>query len=412
MPQEFSNWSGKLRFTPGRVERPTSEEALAALVRQAAAEGRTVRAYGAGHSSSPLVATQDILVSLEHFEGIESYDQRTCQATVKAGTNVHKLGNALYDIGMAMENLGDVDYQTIAGAISTGTHGSGKKLRNLENHVIGVRMVTASGEIVTWDQERNENLVRAARVALGSLGIFTALKMKLLPAYQLVRRDYCAHVDDCLPHLEELLDGNRNFDFYWYPRSDLAKLRTLNLPGEGMQKIPYGKCVNTEEGWSHQIISQDRVLRFDEMEYMLPAEAGPECFREVRKRVKEKHRKLVAWRTLYRHIAADDAYLSPAFGQNVVAISVHQNAALPYEDYFNDVEAICRAYGGRPHWGKIFSLKADQLRPLYPEWDRFHQIRRQVDPKGLFLNRYLQEIFEGVPDDRKPHSPNRPNNHS
>ncbi len=248
---EWSNWSGSLRFRPNTIAMPGDEAALVALVRRAAEERRTVRAVGAGHSSSPLVETTDVLVSLEKFQ----------------------------------------------------------------------------------------------------------------------------------------------FDFYWYPRSDEAKLRTLNVPEQAPRDIPFAKRAKEKIGWSSEVLSRVRELPFDEMEYALPAEAGPECFREVRRRVKEKHRQYVGWRVLYRTIAPDDSPLSPAFGRETVTISLHQNAGLPFWEYFRDLEPIMRAYGGRPHWGKKHTLKAAELRLLYPRWDHFLQIRQDSDPEGVFLNPYLRALL-------------------
>ncbi|HWQ16177.1 MAG TPA: D-arabinono-1,4-lactone oxidase [Roseiflexaceae bacterium] len=393
MTREWSNWSGSLRFTPARVAAPASEEELAELVRRAASEGRTLRAVGAGHSSSPLVETGDTLVSLERLSGVIAHDRAACEAVVWAGTRLRDLGRQLFDLGLGLENYGDVATQHVAGAMSTGTHGSGRRLRNLETHIVGVRAVTARGEIVEWRQEREEEMVRAARVALGALGIFTRLRLRLLPAYRLRRRDFCAQIEDCLAHLEELAERNRNFDFYWYPRSDEAKIRTLNPPEAPPPELPYARLVTEEEGWGHEIIARERQLRFDEMEYMLPAEAGPACFRAVRERVKARWRRTVGWRVLCRLIAADDALLSPAHGRDSVAISIHQNSTLPHQEYFADIEPIFRAYGGRPHWGKKHSLRAPELRPLYPQFDRFLAIRAGLDPAGVFLNPYLRALL-------------------
>jgi FAD/FMN-containing dehydrogenase len=392
---EWLNWAGSLRFTPAALERPRDEGELAALVRRAAGEGRTARVVGAGHSSSPLVRTTDVLVSLERLGGLLAHDAAAGEATLGAGTRLYDVGRLLHEVGLGMENLGDVDTQTLGGVVGTGTHGSGKGLKNLSANVLGLRAVTAAGEIVEWSHERDAELVRAARVALGALGIFTAVRLRVVGAYRLVRREYCARTDECLERLDELAAGNRNFDFYWYPRRDDVKLRTLNPPGEAGACPPGAACLleEVEEGWSHKTIARQRRLKFDEMEYQVPAEAGPPCFQELRRRVLERHRKHVGWRVLYRLVAADDAYLSPAFGRDTVAISVHQNASLPHEAYFRDVEPIFRAHGGRPHWAKKHSLSGEALRPLYPKWGAFLELRRRLDPRGLWLSDDLRALF-------------------
>jgi FAD/FMN-containing dehydrogenase len=242
MKQEWSNWSGSLRFRPGRIGAPQDEEELADLVRRAAAENRTVRVAGAGHSSSPLVQTEGILVSMKEFKGLESHDSEAREATLRAGITLKEAGKSLLDLGLAMENLGDVDLQSLVGAVGTGTHGTGKRLKILSAHLIGVRMVIGTGDIVEVSYDDDPELIKAARVSLGVLGIFTSLTLRLSPAFKLHRRECCTHIDDCLINLDKLMEENRNFDFYWYPRSDLAKVRIMNPPGEGPEDIPYARC--------------------------------------------------------------------------------------------------------------------------------------------------------------------------
>jgi FAD/FMN-containing dehydrogenase len=388
----WSNWSGSLQFKPEKIDKPSDEEDLVKVVCQAKDAGKKVRVVGAGHSSSPLVQTDDILISLEKFQGLVSHNPDKHEATIRSGMTVHDAGQELLKIGLATHNTGDVDVQMLAGAISTGTHGTGNTLKNLSTMLNGVRMVTAQGEIVDYSIEDDPDFTQAARVSLGTLGIFTEIRLGLLPAFKLYRREWCTDVNSCMENLDELIHNNRNFDFYWYPRSDEIKLRTMNEENKP-NSLPYAKCVREEEGWSAEILPRKRVLKFDEMEYSLPAEAGPECFQEIRARVKAKHRKNVAWRVLYRTIAADDAYLSTMYGRETVTISLHQNAGLPFWDYFNDIEPIFRHYDGRPHWGKKHNLKAKDLQKLYPMWDKFAEIRQACDPDGLFLSPYMQELL-------------------
>jgi FAD/FMN-containing dehydrogenase len=382
---EFSNWSGSLRFIPSSKVWPATEQALSAYVRDAAARSRKIRVVGSGHSSSPLVQTPDILISMRDHRGLIDYDLASRRATVGAGTVLHDLGVVLHDAGLGMQNLGDVDTQTIAGVIGTGTHGSGRKLKNISASLVGVRAVTGNADVVDWSVEEHPELIDAARVSMGLLGIFTRVTLQLEPAYRLRRREYRARTDDCLAHLDELADVHRNFDFYWYPRRDEVKLRTLNPPEITPPELPFARCIKDEEGFSHEIIARERELKFEELEYFVPAAAGPDCFREVRRRILQAHRKHVAWRVLYRLIAADTGYLSPAHGRDSVAISVHQNVGLPYQAYFDDIEPIIRAHEGRPHWGKKHSLQGQSLAALYPRWNEFMQLRRRLDPHGVFL---------------------------
>jgi FAD/FMN-containing dehydrogenase len=393
MQESFSNWSGSLSFTPASIVRPESEADLVAVVRRAAEEGQTVRVVGAGHSSMPLVQTEGVLVSLEHFKGLVAHDRQAGRATIRTGMNLGEAGRTFLDVGLAMHNLGDVDMQMVVGAVGTGTHGSGKRLPILSAPLTAIRMVTASGDIVEWSADKEPEMLQAARVSLGLLGIFTEITLDLLPAFRLHRTEWCTHIDDCLANLDELVDKNRNFDFYWYPRSDEARIRIMNPPGEGIRTLAYARQVEALDGWSAEVIAKKRHLKFDEMEYAMPAHAALACFHDVRRRIKQKHRKTIGWRLLYRTVAADDAFLSSSYKKDTVSISLHHNAGLPFWDYFKDIEPIFRAYGGIPHWGKKHTLSAKMLEPLYPRWDRFLQIRRQMDPDGLFLNEFLRRTL-------------------
>jgi FAD/FMN-containing dehydrogenase len=384
-----------VQCTPRLIAEPRDEAEVAKLVRQVRAQGQAVRPLGSGHSSSPLVSNDDVVVSFAGLRGVIASDRDRCEAVVRAGTTLHEAGSALHELGLAFPNLGDIDRQTIAGACMTGTHGTGERLRNLADMLVGGRFVAADGSIQDFSIEAEPDLTMAFRVSLGTLGLLTEVRLRLLPAYRLRRREWCGHVSDCLEHLDELVNGNRSMDFYWYPRSDEVKIRTMNLEDQATDDLPFGRCVEDKVDWSHRVIAQKRSLRFEEMEYALPAEAGADCFREIRERVKDRHRHIVGWRVLYRTVAADDAWLSPAHGRDTVTISLHQNATLPYREYFADIETIFRSYGGRPHWAKKHSLTATELRPLYPAWDRFQAMRQQWDPEGVFLTPALRTLLTG-----------------
>jgi FAD/FMN-containing dehydrogenase len=291
MQRVWVNWSGSLRFNPERIETPEHEEQLVELVRQAVTDRRTVRVVGAGHSSSPILETNDILVSLEKFQGVESYNTTAHEATIRAGMTLRDAGQALLEVGLATHNTGDVDVQMVAGTIGTGTHGTGKRLKNLSTMLVGGRMITGRGEILEFSSDQPPEFIRAARVSLGTLGIFTKLKLRLLPAFQLHRREWCTHIDDCLAHLDQLIAENRNFDFYWYPRRDEAKLRTLNPPGQGLDEISYAIGVEEKTGWSAEVLPKARDLKFDEMEYSL---CPPKQARRVFKRCANELKRSIA----------------------------------------------------------------------------------------------------------------------
>lgn len=394
MQREWRNWSGSVQFRPARVETPRSEAELVKAVRRAAAEGRYVRPVGALHSSSQIIHADDVMLSLERLSGVKTTDLKAGEASVLPGTLIREAGKTLRRAGLAMPIVGDIDTQSVAGAIATGTHGSGRSFQNLATMLVGGRLVTASGEVIEFSAENDPELVRALRCSLGGLGVLSELRLRLLPAYRLVRREWYCHVDDCLAHLDELIAGSRNFDFYWYPRSDEVKLRTLNAPGEGPQSLPFAKLLSEEEGWADEVIAQRRELRFDETEFAMPLAAGPTCFLELRERIKSHHRARVAWRVLYRIVAADDAYLSTAHGRDTVTISAHHNAGLPFVEYFTDIATVCRAHGGRPHWGKKHDLTAVDLRPLYPQWNEYQALRRRLDPGGIFQSPQLRALLD------------------
>ncbi len=315
---------------------------------------------------------------------------------VRAGTSLHELGEALSCHELALPNLGDTNRQTIAGALSSGTHGTGRDLKILSDAMVGVRLVAGDGTLKTIECDQNSEMIQAARVSLGAMGLFTAIKLRLVPRFKLRLRQWCAHVDDCLNNLDSLIFNHRNFDFYWYPRRDETRLRTWDLEAKETDALPFAECVDDQTDWSANILPQHKDIdrKFEEMEYSVPLEAGPSCFQEVRQRIKLIHRKTVCWRVLYRTVAGDDAFLSHSYGRPTVTISLHQNASLPYWDFFRDIEKIFIAYGGRPHWGKKYAIEASRLAPLFPQWNRFCECRRQLDPRGVFLNKHLQELFD------------------
>lgn len=395
---EFANWSGSITFTADRLVHPRSEEEVAAVVRRAAERGELVRPVGSGHSSTPLVATDDVLVGLDGLAGLYAHDPARSLATVGPGTGLAALGRELLGVGLGLENFGDVDYQSIAGALGTGTHGTGERLGNLSSTLVGGRLVTGTGKVVPFGVDAGEpedsELVRAAQVSLGALGIWTSLTLRVVPAYELHRMNWMTHTDWVLENFDELSARYRHVDFYWYPRSDEAQVRVLDEPGrlEGLRVDGFLK--KEERGHSFEILPNFRDLRFDEMEYMLPRETGLEVFRQVRQRVMERHRRTVAWRVLVRTVAPDTAMLSNTHHRDTMTIALLQNAGLPHEGYFSDMETVFLAHGGRPHWGKKHTRTAEHLRPMYPEWDRFIELRRELDPQDVLLNDYLRELLD------------------
>ncbi len=400
---EWSNWSGSVACRPQRWLTPASELEVVEVVRHAVVQGENIRVAGSGHSFTPLCASDEVLLSLEGLAGIESIDDAG-RAWIRAGSKIHDLGGPLAERGWALENQGDVDVQAIAGAISTGTHGTGPTLGNLSTQLVGLRLVTSSGELLECSPETDREVFRAAQVSLGSLGVVTAVRLRLLPRYRLHEQARREPLDACLATLDERSRANRHFEFFWYPADDCAFTKTLN-PTERPPTPPAENAVAAGAGLvsadrervddSWRIFPTVRENRFNEMEYSLPAEQGVDCLLEIRELMRTRHAD-VQWPVEYRTQAADDIFISAAQGRPTVAISIHQAAALAHEAFFADAEVIFRRHQGRPHWGKMHSLTCRELRELYPHWDRFQAVRQTLDPAGRYLNAYLRRLFVAV----------------
>lgn len=387
----WSNFSGAVQCSPEAIVFPRSEDEVAEVVREAAKNDQTVRVVGTGHSSMPIVGTDRVLMSLDRLSGLASHVKEEHRATLHAGTKVRAAGDLLLGHGLAMRNLGDVDVQSIAGVVGTGTHGTGPALGNISSGVRSLRMVDGRGQIVDVD-DSNAELLRAARVALGAMGIIVAVELNLIDAYRLKEHVWYAPVEECMETLDANISGNRHFEFFWGPGQDACMMKTLSVVDEDG---PSGTPLEGDRvGWSPHIIPSVREQKFHEMEYQVPAEAGPECFGRVRDRMRSHHPD-IAWPVEYRTLAGDDGMLSPAHGRATVTISVHQDARLPHEPFFDDIERILQDYDGRPHWGKYNTLGRDRLRELYPDWDAFSALREEMDPEGRFLNDYLTSLFRG-----------------
>lgn len=402
MQTEVRSWSESLAFTPEQRVLAASEQEVVAAVTSARGRGRSIRPVGSLHSSTPIIATDDTMLDMRGMHGVTWHDADHRLAHVLPGTGLAEAGVQLHAAGLSMPNLGDVDYQSISGAIGTGTHGTGLTLPNLSAMLVGGVLITADGGRLPFgvdagDSEESD-LLRAARVGLGTLGVLTSLTLRLVPAFDLRVQKHMTRIDWVLENFEELAAGSRHVDFYWYPRSDVAQLRIMDEPDrDAALRVP-GRVKSETVGPVHEVIPNDRHLKFNEMEYLLPLEQGLDAFRAARQRIRQRHRRTVAWRVLVRTIAADDAMLSPSAGRTSMSIALLHNHSLPYREYFADMEPLLREHGGRPHWGKHHWLRAHDLAPLYPDWQKFGDIRRRLDPAGTFLTPYLRELLEDEHD--------------
>jgi FAD/FMN-containing dehydrogenase len=300
-----------------------------------------------------------------------------------------------------MENMGDIDYQALAGAVGTGTHGTGETLGNISTQVVGLRLVLATGETLDCSAAREPAIFGAARVSFGALGVTTRVTLRALPAYRLHERTWVAEFDDCVAQMPALIRDNRHFEFFWLPHDDLCAMKTLNpTTEEHVADTPppivtgrLARYIKPQRiDWSYRIFPSERTIKFNEMEFALPAEHGIDCLRELRQLMRDRHPD-VAWAVEYRTLHRDDIPLSPASGRETVTISIHQAAELPYQAFFTDAEALFRNYRGRPHWGKMHWHSACDLQGLYPGWETFATVREQIDPEGRFLNEHLRHIL-------------------
>lgn len=395
----WQNWSGSVACTPQRLARPRDEAEIAALV--AAPDAGVVRVTGTGHSFTPLCATDGTLLSLDGMQGMIAADAQTCTATFWAGTKIHQMGAPLLAAGLAMANMGDIDRQALAGAIGTGTHGTGETLGSISTQVAGLRLVLASGETLDCSETREPDIFAAARLALGTFGVVTRITLRVLPAYRLHERTWVASFDECVAQLPSLVRENRHFEFFWSPQQDACAMKSLNpTDAERLDVAPppdvFGRIARyvapERIDWSYRVFPSARTLLFNEMEFAVPAAHGPDCLRELRAMMHARHPD-VTWPIEYRTLHADDIPLGPAHGRATVTISIHQAAELPHAAFFTDAEAIFRNYHGRPHWGKMHAHTARDLRDCYPQWDAFLAVREQVDPDGRFLNPYLRHLL-------------------
>ncbi len=400
---KWSNWSGNVTCQPQRIETPTNEDSLIALISQTQSSHRKLRVAGTGHSFVPLCASDEMIISLDKLQGVITTDVAAGEATVWAGTKIHQLGEPLHQAGLAMETMGDIDRQSIAGAVSTGTHGTGPSLGSISTQVIGLRLILASGEILECSADQAPDIFKAAQVSLGALSVISQIRLRVLPTYRIHEKTWVMPLEECVAEVNNLIAQNRHFEFFWLPQDDVCAMKTLNITEAEPQPVPQSsqlaapgtpaRYVGQERiDHSYKIIPSERNNRFNETEFAVPEAQGLACFLELRQLMRQ-HYPDVVWPIEYRTLKADDIYLSPAYQRATVTLSVHEAYDRPYQAFFADVEAIFRNYQGRPHWGKLHTHRAAELEALYPQWKRFQTIREQLDPQGRLMNKHLQMIF-------------------
>ncbi|MEI6198746.1 MAG: D-arabinono-1,4-lactone oxidase [Actinomycetota bacterium] len=426
---QWRNWAGNQKASPISISAPRSIADLSRLVSDAAARGEKVKAVGSGHSFTSAAATNGRMVRLDHLTGISHVDRINNQVTVGAGTRLSDLNNLLDAEGLAMANLGDIAYQTVAGAISTSTHGTGRSLTGLAGQVTAMTLVSGDGTIINCSPTTNEHIFDVGRVSVGALGVIAEYTLQVVPSFRLRAMEQPMRLDDVLENIHELAAEHDHFEFFWIPHTKWALTKRNNRTEDDLQPLPRVK------GWfektfmenyafgalcrvgrarpsliprlatalpssgsreyvdqSYKIFASPRIVRFYEMEHALPAEFVVPALREIRAMVERKGY-LLNFPVEVRFTKGDDIALSTAYGRDTAYIAVHVYKGMECEPFFRDVEDILRGYDARPHWGKMHYRGADELSTLYPRWDEFIALRDTLDPSRTFANVYTDTVF-------------------
>jgi FAD-linked oxidoreductase len=424
---------------PVRWCQPRTEAEISAAVKDAAADGLPVRALGSGHSFTSIAATAGVALDLSRWTGITAADTQTGLVTVRSGTTLRTLNAELGGLGLAMANLGDIDAQTLAGALSTGTHGTGAGLGGLATQVEALDLVLADGSLVTCSAASRPELFAAAQIGLGALGVITSVTLRCVPSFTLVADERPVPVDEVLEQFDSLAAANDHFEFYWFPYGRQALVKRNNRLPAGLAPGPHGQAVAAMPGWrrfwefevmentafgtlcrlgrarpplipalnrlssaalssrsyadvSHRVFVTPRRVRFVESEYAVPRESLLHVLGELRRQV-PRLADPVMFPVEVRVAAADDIWLSTAYGRDTAYVAIHQYTGLPYRSYFDLFESIVADVAGRPHWGKMHTLGTGRLRALYPRYDEFRRVRAEVDPEARFGNAYLTQVL-------------------
>ncbi|MDJ0384837.1 D-arabinono-1,4-lactone oxidase [Streptomyces sp. G-G2] len=440
MTSAWRNWAGNETAHPVRVVRPADTAEVAAAVKDAVRDGLRVKAVGAGHSFSPVAVAPDVQLRLDRLSGLRSVDIAAGLVTVDAGMPLWKLNPLLAELGLAMEILGDIDRQTISGAISTGTHGSGTRFGGIATQVRGLELVLADGSVVECSATVRPEVFAAARIGLGALGVITQVTLQCVPLFALHARDSAMPVTETLGRIDELADTDDHFEFFWFPHSTTTLTRRFRrmpadaplkpigavsrrldetvsgLGFEGLNRLGTrfpnlvppitrlaARAMSARE-WSdlsYRVFASARDVRFHEGEYAVPRDRAVDALKEIKRWI-DTHDERVSFPLEVRFAAADDIWLSTANGRESCYIAFHQYHRMPHERYFRACEEILGAYGGRPHWGKMHTLDAERLRPRYERFDDFVALRDSVDPAGVFANPYLDRVLGTYSDGVRP----------
>ncbi|THK37429.1 FAD-binding protein [Ensifer sp. MPMI2T] len=403
----WRNWVGNQSCIVRHKGAPESEAALAEMVREATALGLNVRCAGSGHSFTPVVATSGLLLTLSGMQGVVNIDQARKRVSVRAGTTINQLGKILKSSGLSLINQGDIDSQALAGALTTGTHGTGAKLGNMASQIVGMRLIQPDGSILVVD-ETTPDLLEAARVSVGMLGVISEITLQTMDAYNLHEKLWRCDFDECMEQHDELAAKHRHFGFFWCPvpesrhcyclpdmsaisttskTSDVCEMKVIDITDQPPMEQPFEKIA-----YSSEIYPIEYIPNFHELEYAVPVAHGKDAVRAVRKLMLEKHPTCI-YPIEYRFTAGDSGWISPFYEQDSITLSVSGEPGIDYWEYLKDVDTILRQYGSRPHWGKLHFLGAEDVTALYPRAGDFRALRARVDPEGCFLNDHLRQLF-------------------
>jgi FAD-linked oxidoreductase len=431
MATEWRNWTGDQVCRPAEIVTPSNLRDLCDVIKRVAAAGLPVRASAAGHSFTDIACTDGVMVRLDRFNRLLDIDPDSGLVKVEAGIGLRQLNERLDERGRALENLGDIDRQTLAGALSTATHGTGARFRNMSSLVEGMELVIGDGSVVELSADSGGGGLLAARAGLGALGIIATVTLRTVPAFTIRRVDSPKPLDETLETFDQLADRNDHFEFYVFPHTRVALVRESERTsqparpkgraGEYLQEVvlenyamdvlarfgrrfpsqiprlarfaasTLGSATKTDR--SFRVYASERRIRFTEMEYGIPRRHGPEAVRRVLELI-EKRDLDVSFPIEVRVVEGDDAScLSPSSQRDTCYIAVHMYRGMEWEPYFRGVEEIMDSYEGRPHWGKRHFQTAETLEPRYPAWKEFAAIRDRFDPERRFRNAYTDRVL-------------------
>lgn len=432
MAKEWRNWARDQRCTPARFVRPSSRGELVDQVRRAAATG-TIRVAGSGHSFTDIACTQGTMFKLDRLDRVLDVNRETGRVKVEAGIGLRELNEAIWGYGLAIENLGDIDRQALAGALATGTHGTGSRFQNMSSQVAAMELVLADGTLLEIDESTEDDALAAARISLGALGVIATVTMKTVPAFSIDRVDSPLPLSEALERIDDLADGSDHFEFYVFPHTDVALLRqstrtdkppdppnpvsrianevvlenwglsmASRLGRRAPRMIPgIARFVSSKIGRStkldrsYRVYASQRRIRFTETEYAIPRRHAAEAVERVLEIASDPDL-AVGFPIEVRFVAGDRAMLSPAHDRDTCYIACHMFEGMAWEPYFRRVEEVLAGHGGRPHWGKRHFQTAATLAERYPRWEEFRAIRARLDPGGRFRNGYLDRVLGPV----------------